>query len=126
VEITREALDDILAHAREAAPAECCGLLIGSGSRVESAHRSPNLDPSPTRFRIDPAAHFAAIHAARASGRQVVGVYHSHPATRAVPSPRDLAESLYPDYAYLIASSDEVRLFYLQASGYREEPLTVI
>ena len=74
MEISRAAFDAIVAHAREAAPRECCGLLIGLGAQIESAHRARNVDPSSTRFLIDPHDHFAAIRAARAGGREVVGV----------------------------------------------------
>ena len=61
-------LRDIAAHARQAAPDECCGLLIGTGARVESAHPALNLHRSPTRYLVDPADHFAAIRSARQAG----------------------------------------------------------
>lgn len=125
--ISQAAFDAIVAHAREAAPRECCGLLIGAGRRIESTHPSRNIDPSPARFLIDPLDHFTAIHAARAGGREVVGVYHSHPSTPARPSASDLAEACYAEYAYVIVSlaSDppEVRLFRFEAGGFIEEPL---
>ena len=104
VEIRRSAVDDILAHARAEAPRECCGLLVGTSTRVERITRAHNLRASPTRYLIDPADHFAAIRAARISGLQVVGAYHSHPTTAAVPSDADLGEATYPEYLYLIAS----------------------
>ena len=118
----------MVAHARDSAPNECCGLLIGVGAQIESAHRSRNIDPSPARFLIDPRDHFGAIRAARAGGREVVGVYHSHPSTPARPSASDLAEASDAEYAYVIVSlaSDppEVRLFRLEAGGFVEEPLS--
>jgi len=118
----------MIAHAREVAPRECCGLLIGSGDRIESAHRARNLESSPARFLIDPQDHFAAIRAARAEGRQVVGVYHSHPSTAASPSPSDLAEASYPEYAYAIVSlasnPPDVRLFRLEQGAFAEVPIT--
>jgi proteasome lid subunit RPN8/RPN11 len=129
LKITKEASDAIVAHAREALPDECCGLLIGSPSLIERAHRARNLDASPTRFLIDPRDHFAAIHAARAIGLDVVGVYHSHPATSATPSPADLAEASYPEYIYVIVSPQlepiDVRSFRLRDGGVVEERLDV-
>ena len=39
VRVGRAALDAIVAHAREAAPAECCGLLLGGQAGVLEAVR---------------------------------------------------------------------------------------
>ena len=61
-------------------------------------------DDRARRFLIDPADHFAARRIARERGLEVVGFYHSHPASPAEPSPRDLAEFSYPDHLYLIVS----------------------
>jgi proteasome lid subunit RPN8/RPN11 len=42
-----------------------------------------------------------------------VGVYHSHPAGAALPSPRDLAEAHYPEWLFVIvgAAGRSVRAF---------------
>jgi proteasome lid subunit RPN8/RPN11 len=40
----------------------------------------------------------------RGTGRAVVGVYHSHPATPAEPSISDVAEAHYAEFIYLIVS----------------------
>ena len=124
--IVGAALDEVIAHARAAAPDECCGLLIGAGDRVEAAHRAANLEPSPSRFLLDPRDHFAAIHAARARRRQVLGIYHSHPGAPATPSARDLSEAAYPEYAYLIVSlrgeAPDIRLYRLVGGNFQELP----
>jgi len=126
--IDKGALDAMIAHARDSAPNECCGLLIGVGAQIESAHRARNVDPSSTRFLIDPHDHFAAIRAARAGGREVVGVYHSHPSISARPSATDLTEASDAECAYVIVSlavdPPEVRLFRLEAGAFVEEPLS--
>jgi proteasome lid subunit RPN8/RPN11 len=127
VEITGHALEAIAAHAREAAPQECCGVLVGTASRIEEIHRSRNLDAAPAaRYRLDPGTHFAAIHAARAAGKTVLGVYHSHPETKAAPSSSDLAEASYPEYVYLIAGTDGAHLYRLRDGAFVEEPLTTV
>jgi proteasome lid subunit RPN8/RPN11 len=114
IRIHREAAEAIRSHARADAPIECCGLLIGAPGRIDAALRARNLLASPTRFHLDPEDHFAAIKQARARGLSVVGVYHSHPASRPVPSPRDLDEASDPDFVYVIAGGAEVEL-----RGYR-------
>ena len=114
MQITASALSDILRHARETAPRECCGLLVGSGDSVVRAVRAANLDAEPTRYSIDPADHFRAIRGARADGLEVVGAYHSHPATAAIPSATDIAEATSgADFVYLIVSlvDEDVRAY---------------
>ncbi len=127
VSVTRELLDAILAHARADAPRECCGLLLGTRTRLDVAVPARNMLASPTRFRIDPRDHFAALRSARSRGIDVVGAYHSHPASPAVPSPRDLAEAADPALLHLIASvrDHEVRAYSLQERNFRPVELVV-
>jgi proteasome lid subunit RPN8/RPN11 len=105
VKVTQQVIDDILAHAREDAPKECCGLLIGSRDGVERSVRARNREAGHTRYLIDPDDHFAAIHSARADNKRVIGAYHSHPASPAIPSESDIAEaSGGADFLYVIVS----------------------
>lgn len=108
----------MVAHAREAAPEECCGLLVGAGREIVECVRVRNVDPSPaTRYRVDPAAHIALNRRLRGTGRQVVGCYHSHPHSAPVPSEADHAEAYYQDFIWLIVSlrdgGDEVAAYEL-------------
>lgn len=102
--INQRVIDTMIAHAREEAPNECCGLLAGRGGRVDECVRTRNLKASPTEYLVDPADHFAAIRRLRAEGRSVVGAYHSHPRSSAVPSPTDVREAHYPDFVHVIVS----------------------
>jgi proteasome lid subunit RPN8/RPN11 len=116
--IPADVIRDMLAHAREEAPRECCGLLVGKGGSVVRSVRARNLDASATRYLIDPDDHFAAIRAARAQGLEVVGAYHSHPSSAPVPSPTDVAEANSgSDFLYVIVSlvDDDVRAYRLDA-----------
>ena len=121
-------LRNIAAHARRAAPDECCGLLVGTGARIESSHAARNLRRSPTRYLVDPADHFAAIRSGRKAGLAVVGAYHSHPATAAAPSRRDESEATDPDFLYLIVSlvTAQTRGFRLVDGRMREVPVRVV
>ena len=130
MKISKAALDAIVAHARESLPGECCGLLIGTPLRIDSARPARNLETGTTRFLIDPRDHFAAVHAAREVRRFVVGVYHSHPRGTAIPSPADLADASYDDYLYLIVGlgtePTQVQLFRLDEGVFIEEPLVLV
>ncbi len=83
-------------------PCECCGLIVGTAGRAHAVWPARNVAEPPTaRYRVDPADHFAALRYARARGLDVIGAYHSHPRTAAVPSERDRHESL-TDFVYVI------------------------
>ena len=112
--ITADVVRDVLAHAREEAPRECCGLLVGTGESVVRSVRAKNLDATTTRYLIAPDDHFAAIRLARANGLEVVGAYHSHPSSAPVPSATDIAEANSgSDVLYVIVSllNEDVRAY---------------
>lgn len=116
--VARVALDAIVAHAREAAPAECCGLLLGSSGMVIEAVRTRNVAADQlSRFVIDPKEHIDHRRQARQRGLEVAGFYHSHPRSAVSPSATDRAELSYADHLYLIVSlaqePPEVGLFSL-------------
>jgi proteasome lid subunit RPN8/RPN11 len=101
----RGALDTIVAHAREAAPAECCGLLLGHAAELIEAVRTRNVaGQDRSRFVIDPKDHIDGRRDARRRGLEVIGFYHSHPCSPASPSKTDRAEASYPGHLYLIVS----------------------
>ena len=123
--------DAIVAHARETAPAECCGLFLGGGDEIVEAVRARNVaDEGTTRFVIDPADHFAARRTARERGLEVVGFYHSHPTSPPEPSERDRAEFSYAGYLYAIVSlrvaPAEVRLFRFDAGNFQRLPFVTV
>ena len=123
IDIPGSVVSDILKHAYCDAPNECCGLLIGSPHRLERVHPARNLVASPTRYLIDPADHFAAVHRARTDRLSVVGTYHSHPLSPPVPSMTDLLDATYPDYVYVIVSlrhdcETELKGYHLMKGGF--------
>lgn len=126
--IPQAAIQSMLAHAREEAPRESCGLLVGQDNTVVRCVRARNLDSTATRYLINPEDHFAAIRAARAEGVDVVGAYHSHPASAPVPSATDIAEAHGgPDFLYVIVSpeTEDVRGYRIDPDGYEQLTLLV-
>jgi [CysO sulfur-carrier protein]-S-L-cysteine hydrolase len=128
--IRHAAIEEIIAHARTAQPAECCGMLLGTTSVIEEAIRANNIAASPARFLIDPRDHIDARRAARARGVDVIGFYHSHPHSPPWPSPTDLAEAAYPEAVYLIVSlagaAATARLFRIERGAATELPLVTV
>ena len=66
--------------------------------------RTRNASEDPARFVVDPEDHIRGRREARSRGLEVVGFYHSHPRSPALPSETDRAEASYPGYLYLIVS----------------------
>jgi proteasome lid subunit RPN8/RPN11 len=116
----------MIAHARRERPRECCGLLIGFGSRVSHALAMRNIARSPARYALDPAEHIGVRRLLRGCSPplEIVGVYHSHPSSDPVPSPTDLKEAHYPDWIYAIVSlrarRADVRAFQIRGKSGRE------
>ena len=104
VYIHPDLISAIVAHATAEAPRECCGLLVGRGSRIDRAVPADNIDPAPERrFLVDPRRHISLRRELRGGPLTIVGVYHSHPSSPAEPSASDI-EAAYPDFIYLIVS----------------------
>jgi proteasome lid subunit RPN8/RPN11 len=123
VRVAAGVFDALIRHSREDATLECCGLLIGAGLEVTEAVPARNIASDPaTRFTIEPEDHIKARRAARASGLNVIGFYHSHPRSAATPSETDIAENSYPGVIHAIVSlagaTPVVRMFRFAAGGY--------
>jgi proteasome lid subunit RPN8/RPN11 len=124
-------IEHVVRHTREAVPEECCGILLGTGDRIEDARRGRNSSDQPTvRFVLDPRDHVAAIREARGRGLTVVGFYHSHPRSAAVPSETDRAEASYPGQLVLIVGlagePADVRLYRFADGNFLEVPFVTV
>lgn len=97
-------LERIFALAREAAPAECCGLLGGNGDRVGSIFPLRNVAQNPkVAYEAAPEDLFAAQRQMRENGEQLLGIYHSHPRSEdPAPSETDVRLAYYPQAVYFI------------------------
>lgn len=135
--VRREVLDAIRGHARREHPRECCGILVGVDDEVIEAVPARNVAAEPLRrYEVSPEDHLAQIKRCRtttpgdAPALSIVGVYHSHPHSAAVPSPTDL-EQAFGEYTYLIAGPVEplsevpVRGYQLRAGQFEEVDLVV-
>ncbi len=105
VRLTREQMERIKAQAQAEAPNECCGVLLGHGDIVEEVFPGRNVHETPRiRYTMHPEDLFRVDRLQNERGWDLVGIYHSHPETKAEPSATDKALSMYPDARYLIVS----------------------
>jgi [CysO sulfur-carrier protein]-S-L-cysteine hydrolase len=127
-------LAELIAHAREAAPLECCGLLAGhiaDGIGAVSAHYPiENVVRSPTEYETDARGMLFAFRAMREHGIELLAIYHSHPASAPVPSRHDVERNTYGESAVhvivsLAGAEADVRAWWLTETGFREAELHV-
>jgi len=104
-------------------PRECCGLLAGrvdnnGNFQITRISESENVATSNTyeRFEVDPKVRFDLMKMLEDSDEGIIGHYHSHPDSKAVPSAYDLEMVFEPDLIWIIASviqgkTDDIRAY---------------
>jgi [CysO sulfur-carrier protein]-S-L-cysteine hydrolase len=144
--IPQHILADIVAHAKELAPYECCGLLAGSNKTVTTVYRIKNvvaLEGAQNLSSFDPAkmAHLERLSPAeraeiafvmdmqdfsaakkdiRNKGLDLQVVYHSHPHDPARPSVTDI--KIATDYEEIWPKINLPTPAYLLVSLMQSEP----
>ncbi len=115
--LTQEDYQKIIEHGREGKPLEICGLLVGQrdgdDATVSEIHRVDSTDPQETTYSMDGLQYMKIDADARRRDLEIVGIYHTHPATVPYPSKTDVARAhwdetgddlIFPGYSYLIVS----------------------
>jgi len=101
--ITRELYEDMVAHAREEAPNECCGMVGSSNGQAVAVYRAVNAEGSPLRFRIDPEEQLELHNRIEDAGLELGAIYHSHTRTEPRPSQTDINfAKLWPGVLWII------------------------
>ena len=129
--ISRELLDDVIAHARADAPNECCGMIASRDGEAVAVHRARNRAASPLRYEIDGMEQYKIQNAIEDAGLELGAIYHSHTRSDPLPSQTDVNLAFYPDALYLIVSLAEgeepLRGFWIERdSGKIEETGLVV
>jgi proteasome lid subunit RPN8/RPN11 len=124
LQIPRDLYDEMIAHAFSELPNECCGLLAApdgcSGGAAEEGcvkkdnelpvvrairlYKLVNALASPVEFLSEPRSMLDAVRDMHPRGIDIVAIYHSHPTSEPVPSPKDLDRNYSPDVMNLIIS----------------------
>lgn len=106
IHIPKNVYEEIIAHAKDSYPNECCGLLVGNNiaaKKVFYSHRAANVNKerAADRYIIDPNEIHLIDRQARTEGLDLLGFYHSHPDHPDRPSDFD-REWGQPGYSYVI------------------------
>ena len=101
--IARDLYEEMIAHAREEAPNECCGMVGSTDGRALEVYRAVNAEASPLRFRIDPDEQLDLHNRIEEAGLELGAIYHSHTRTEPRPSQTDINfAKLWPGVLWII------------------------
>lgn len=136
--ISRELLDDLLAHVLEDPANELCGVVaVDDGAsqpeRVTAVevYRAANKHKSPMRFEIEPTELLTLYDAIDERGWRIGGIYHSHVRSAPYPSQTDINFAAnWPGVEWIIVGlaageRPEVRSYLIEDGVVREVPLQV-
>jgi len=120
VKISQQLIDELIAHAREDLPNECCGMIGGRDGEATEVVRVANSAASPLRYEMDPQGQYDALKSIEDGGGDLLAIYHSHTKSAAYPSQTDVNQAVaWPEQIYVIVSlaepeSPEVKAYLLQ------------
>ena len=123
-------IDEMVAHAREEAPNECCGLVASSNGDAQRIYRAANAERSPVKYVVDPRDQIRIQNDIDDQGWELGAIYHSHTRTEPLPSQTDinLARN-WPDPLYVIVGvagdAPDVRAFRIVDGQVTETELEV-
>jgi proteasome lid subunit RPN8/RPN11 len=132
LKITTAAMRVMVEHCEREYPNEACGYLAGTGDTIAKTFPIVNAAASPTWYEMDPSEQLKAQKEIRAQKLEHLAVYHSHVATEAYPSPRDIErataiQDFYGGYYLLVTLKDQgrprARAFAIQDRNVTEQSL---
>jgi proteasome lid subunit RPN8/RPN11 len=130
--IARALLDELIAHAREDAPNECCGVVAvtpGDHASATRVYRARNTAASPLRFEVDGLELLHTIEAIEADDSEMGAIYHSHTRSAPYPSQTDINFAAnWPGVEWIIVGlaggeEPEVRSYLIDGGKVEEVPV---
>ncbi|RZK17848.1 MAG: M67 family peptidase [Pedobacter sp.] len=128
--INESSASAIKTSAIERFPEECCGFLWGQGNHILVTKEVKNIaGNSEEAFRVSHLDYQAAEEFADRNGLSLLGVYHSHPNSPAIPSDQDIKHAI-PYFINLILSvtmfeSKEIRCWHMDRKQVLENKLKI-
>ena len=128
--LTQKEKDSLITHAIDQQPNESCAMLLGERINdvwsVKEIFLTENMDESETNFTISPEELLKGYKLAEKMQLELVGVFHSHPNSDAIPSSTDKKFMQNNPVPWLIFSGVGNTLkAYLLDSGIIEIPIKI-
>ena len=129
--IKREIVKEIIAHALQEDPRECCGILAGNDNLITHIFKLTNVEADPDKYWMDPKEQIQTFEEIDRLNLELLGIYHSHPHSPPSPSPVDIMRAFYPTIAFFIISlldreKPELRSFEIVKRKVKEKKYRVI
>jgi len=137
MKVSRELLDQIVAHVLEDPANEICGIVAVESDGAAAGERhavrvyaARNLHLSPLRFEIDPRDLLRLSNEIDERGWEIGAIYHSHVRSEPAPSQTDINYAAnWPGVEWIIVGlatgPAEVRSYLIEEGQVREVPLEV-
>ena len=128
--LNRKHAKEMVAHALEDDPNECCGILAGKDGEVLALYRMTNVEASPYRYRMDPKELLKVYREIDDSGSDIIAIYHSHTHSEAYPSATDVRLATWPEARYILVSlldkkNPPIRAFHIENGAVTEEEMEI-
>ena len=115
---------EMIAHAKAGYPNEACGLLAGKAGAASEFYPMRNVDNAAVSYFMDPKEQLQTFKSMRHKSLELCGIFHSHVASEAYPSQKDVRLAFYPDASYLIVSLSDRTKPVLRSFRVAEEKVT--
>ena len=128
--LTQKGKDELITHAIGQQPCESCAMLLGTKVddewSVKEIFLTQNMDNSQTNFTISPEELLKGYQLAEKMHLELVGVFHSHPNSDAIPSITDKKFMQNNPVPWIIFSGVDNNLrAYLIVSDVTEIPIKI-
>ena len=98
---------EIIAHARQEKPRECCGVIIGPPGEPTELRRMINTYEGIDFYDIDGLEILKLQEELDEREWELIAVYHSHPVSQARPSARDIEYASLANWVHIICSLED-------------------
>ena len=115
IRLSKEIAEEMVQHAREEYPRECCGMLAGENSSISKLFKIKNIAQGMDKYELDPQEQVNAFEEIDKLSLKLLGVYHSHPNHPCYPSGLDIHQAFYPNTLFFIISLKDMTDFQLKA-----------
>jgi proteasome lid subunit RPN8/RPN11 len=117
-------------HAKAEYPYECCGMIAGRDESVSKIVKMKNEVRSSIEYSMDDASLKLELEKLDDEGLDLIGVYHSHPTSRAYPSNVDISKAVFPEIDYVIISlmdkdNPEIKNYKIKDNAPYDEPYNI-